>query len=79
MLGWFVAGLTILCAGWTLVLDLTNGATSASFMNGRGGQMIRRDEGPLIYFTLLGIKALAALLLVALVTGWFQTWILWSV
>lgn len=79
MLGWIVAGLIIALVCGTLGLDLVHGATYVSMANGNGGRWVRRDEMPLVYFCILAVKALVALLLAGLVTGWFQAAIEWTI
>lgn len=79
MIAWIIAAGIVGATVVSLVIDVGRGTTYASnFQSGRGA-WIRRDTHPRIFFCILGVKALASLLVAALITGWFQRWIEWSI
>jgi len=63
---------------WPLVRDYHTGEIRLE-RTGRNHKNLSRDEMPLVYHVFQGVRILAGLLVVSIVTGWFHQWIKWSI
>lgn len=74
MIPWLLAAVILGLLGVTTALDVRAGEIRLP-SRGRNRRPLRRSEYPLIFWSMLAMRAFFALLLLSILTGWFSDWI----
>ncbi len=79
MLGQIMAAMIVGYGVWSMIHDLSRGETYVSARRRSQGTWILKSEMPLLFFTVVGIKTMMAFLFASIFSGWFMTWIQWTI